>query len=223
MKPQKAILFFMFSLVFLATLYGVHMKATYTDMINSNQAYTDYFMVAAMTESVAGDVCVAIEKELVQSSIVVEVTPVERREYFFAGSQQLVKVDEVHRGDTVQNGECIYITKESWCVLFDDMALNLGFVNEMKIGKKYLVFLENEIEPHTGENFEHRVFAMPNYIITPVFAFEDHKNTIIQIDWPKDAPTYVKYSDVANNEFFATTDEALEAFLNLKKRLFQSF
>lgn len=84
----------------------------------------------------------------------------------------------------------------------------------MEAGTEYLVFAEavNE-DMETGVPL---VKLYDDFHIAPVFRYEEHQNVIMPVSGDT---TYVAYTDVMNNEFFVTSEEALQTVENLKSQM----
>ena len=80
--------------------------------------------------------------------IVLQVAPVGGIEAVFKTLRQPVEIVHILKGSDLIDetiGEQIYITRASWCLFFDDMTANLGFVNTMRHGQHYLIFLKEKL------------------------------------------------------------------------------
>lgn len=94
----------------------------------------------------------------------------------------------------------------------------MSFVNFMKDGADYLIFLSESIG-YTKDGTE--VFQLSqNHVIAPVFSYTAHDNVIYPVS---EESTYVPYEAVSDNEFFAVDIDGLDAFLELKKSLVQMY
>ncbi|MDE7239377.1 MAG: hypothetical protein K2N41_06655, partial [Lachnospiraceae bacterium] len=57
-------------------------------------------------------------------------------------------------------------------------------------------------------------------VIAPVFSYLTHENKIIETDG---LSTYVPYCEVTQNEFFAVSQTAMDAFLSLKREMMKRY
>ena len=56
--------------------------------------------------------------------------------------------------------------------------------------------------------------------LTPIFSYQEHENNICETGGES---TYVKYNQVCENEFFATTQKGMDALVGLKKEMIEKY
>lgn len=137
----------------------------------------------------------------------------------FKTLRQPVEIVHILKGSDLIDetiGEQIYITRASWCLFFDDMTANLGFVNTMRHGQYYLIFLEGKVELPEAQKSPTNIYYLCNTIVTPVFSYTEGEDVVIPIDT---VPTYVPYAEVENNTFFAASQRSREALELLRNEL----
>ena len=193
---------------------GIYYRGTYTD-ITAQPDFMDEIMVCEMDGELVRDFT---DFFLSEAKLILCVEAYGQTEYEFRTIRQKVKVQEVFRGEKNLAGQDIYLQKGSW-LLWEDGTRNMGFVNEMQEGERYLVFLEAKIDNIRRERID--TYALPDTIIAPVFCYSDKENVIIPQEETKEG--YVKYKLVKENEFFADSEEALGVMLNMKKKLIGQF
>lgn len=156
---------------------------------------------------------VDLEQELPDVPYILRVSPAGEFENLFATSRQKVQVEEVYAGNGLQKGDEIYLTSSQWRIVIElqPSALECSFVNIMKEGKEYLVFVTEKVKTNSETLPVYRLYS--NSMITPFFCYEDMENVIIPIG---EGPTYVPYSQVKDNEFFSADEEGLEAWNSLE-------
>ena len=163
--------------------------------------------------------CEKLEKILPESPIILKVYAVEPIEHLFKISRQKVQIDTVYTGSDLNTGDYIYITSNRWKLntTGEPPSIERGFVNVMKEGDAYLVFLTEKME--TLDNEEIPVYRIvEESVLLPVFSFDEHENTVAEIGEYQHS-SYVQYEKVKDNEFFAATEGALNAMLELKQKL----
>lgn len=96
------------------------------------------------------------------------------------------------------------------------MTANLGFVNTMRHGQYYLIFLEGKVELPEAQKLPTNIYYLCNTIVTPVFSYTEGEDVVIPIDT---VPTYVPYAEVENNTFFAASQRSREALELLRNEL----
>ena len=214
-----------FVLAFFAVLssaaFGLYERKSYTDYTHRSDLL-NLIQVAELSEEIAKENAAVMIEDLPNSGIIVRVTATGEYIPRFQAGQQSAIVQKVYQGDKVSVGQEIYITTTRWNYIFKASSVDtnedkrviaqMGFVNRMEAGKDYLVFLDHKME--TLDNDDSTFQLADEYLIAPIFSYDTHENVTIEI--PEGQPTYVDYSDVKNNEFFACTKKALEYMLGIK-------
>lgn len=226
MKPLRWIPPILICLVVIGFgLFGVKYRSTYTDL-TAQPDYAQDFSVAELPEELCADACQYAAQELPKSPIIARVTPTEELEPLFYAARQKFQVLQVFKGEGLTPGDTIYIGDESgWCVLpnRNPSSLEYGFVNAPQPGREYLVFLSGEVEIVDGFPTI-PTYLLPNFARvtpTPIFCYEDFGTMEVV---PTDGfGTYVPYSQVSGNEFFATSQEGLNMMLELKHTLLEQY
>lgn len=124
--------------------------------------------------------------------------------------QQPLYVEDVIRGEEALTQSTIFMQEQVERVQIET-RLTGGYVNLMKKGEMYLVFL-NKINDILTE--EQNLY----YCVEPIgyFKLGESENTIVGND-------VVRYEKVADNEFFAADEEALGLILELKEEILQKY
>lgn len=200
-------------------VFGLIKRQTYTD-ICSEENYLDNLYVAEAVSPLTENSCSALEEELQNVPYILRVSPAGEFENLFATSRQKVRIEEVYAGNGLQKGDELYLTSSQWRVVIElqPSALECSFVNIMKEGREYLVFVTEKVRTYSESLPIYRLYS--NSMITPVFCYEDIENLIIPVG---EGPTYVPYSKVKDNEFFSADEEGLEAWNVLKQKMLESY
>lgn len=93
----------------------------------------------------------------------------------------------------------------------------MGFVNFMEEGEEYLLFLEEKVDTLDPSD---NVYLVVDTIVSPVFAYRDRNNIIVERD---EEISYVPFSEVSQNEFFVNSNEVLDILTGLKHDLIEKF
>jgi hypothetical protein len=216
---RRSVLFIVPIIVLGFAIFGLWMKKTYTDF-SSEKDYMDQLQIAEIPEQICLSTCQRMCTELPEVSIIVRVSPIDELENLFGVSRQKVVIKEVYKGANLAVGEEIYLTSEHWNLIVrqDRCAMGRGFINVLKPHLDYLTFISGEVDCFSKETPVYRLFDGER--IAPVFCYEDIDNLIVE---PTDGNTYVPYSSVKNNEFFSTTNSALNAWISLKHDMINQF
>lgn len=133
------------------------------------------------------------------------------------------EVIEVYQGDTDLVGKEISYVIEPMAI-----DLNFGFawgsyVNYMHSGEEYLIF--GEPLKRSLEGLSDTLYRSCGFRYVPYFSFSEKKNILVQLE-PLTAEGYEGFfgfntKDYPDNEFFASTDEALDSFIELKQKVME--
>ena len=88
----------------------------------------------------------------------------------------------------------------------------------MEVGGEYLVFIENQVDG-LGEKIPVYQVYVEN-AFTPIFSYQEHENNICETGGES---TYVKYNQVCENEFFATTQKGMDSLVGLKNEMIEKY
>lgn len=191
----------------LAIGVGIFARASFVNK-NSLEEYT----VATVNETVLSPVYEDLNLIVEQSYHILRVRCKSEVQFSFKLTYQEVEVLEVFSGDK-SVGERINISPSSSCIFSDDDSINLGFVNAMKVGEEYLVFLADE---QYSVELEKVIYPTITCNITMIFSYDDIENVVVN-------KIYVPYEEVKNSEIFARTKEAEELFLKIKGELLEAY
>lgn len=202
-----------------AAVFGLVKRQTYTD-ICSEENYLDSLYVAESVSPLTENSCNDLEQQLPDVPYILRVCPTDEFENLFATSRQKVRVEEIYSGTGLQKGDEIYLTSSQWRIVIElqPSALECSFVNVMKEGKEYLVFVTENVRTDSDGLPVYRLYS--NSMITPVFCYENVENVIVPVG---EGPTYVPYSQVKDNEFFSADKEGLAAWNSLKQKMLSAY
>lgn len=217
---NKILSFIIVGAIVVAVVIGLIFRQTYSNVTTEEDFMEKYFSVALWDlDIVPSDYNELMKHHLPNSTSIIRAKITEEVSYTFKSSKQYVEVLDVFKGDELKVGDQIAITSLSWGLVFDNMSSNIGFVNIMQPGDEYLIFLEEEIETLAPE--EYHLYSLTESIITPIFNYDDQSNTVIPLKDPNDR--YVSYEEVKDNEFMVSSDEALDALMELKHDLLRQY
>lgn len=198
-------------------ILGIVTRQSFTDL-SHEENYLELLQVAEIPGGTCITNCQRLAEALPEVPIVLRVSAVGELENLYAFSRQKVAVQEIYAGDGIAVGDEIYLISNSWGLILesDCQAIQRGFVNVLRVGVDYLVFISKQATtPLLPQDVPYYQLYSDD-LIAPVFCYEESENTIVT---PIGITTYVPYTKVKNNEFFVTTEERLQAWLNLKSEL----
>lgn len=223
--------------VLAAGVFGVVKRQTYTD-ITKEENYLDKLQVALFPEDMLENTCKIMEKNVEDAPIIFKGEPSGEIEHLFQTGRQKMKVVQVYKGDTIKSGDEIYVYSERWqlCLGEEPESVERGFINVMKEGKEYLVFLSKQMEEHyldipvyktyqPGDMDENKgevgTASYEDFMIAPVFCYENMEHNIPTL--VNDENTYVPYSEVRDNEFFGMNENSYVLWEQLKERVLEKY
>ena len=194
---------FILFIVIVITVFGIFEKRTYTN-IAEDKSYLDELYVAQLPENICLEETENLSVNLPQVPVII----------------QLVKVEDVYKGTEPAVGQDIYLTCSRWSLSLysEPYSIERGFVNIMEVGEEYLVFIENQVDG-LGEKIPVYQVYVEN-AFTPIFSYQEHENNICETGGES---TYVKYNQVCENEFFATTQKGMDALVGLKNEMIEKY
>ena len=207
----------------IAATIGLFQRQTYTN-ITAKADYMDHFKIAILGDGFAEDLPDFLMTELPNAKYIVRVKAKGKVEHLFEANKEQVEVLEVYKGNDIHVGNDIFILHGRFCfnIKFKSSrvtSVELGFVNFMKKGDEYLVFLDQKaMTANPDDNNNYPLFG--GFIIAPIFNYEDKENNLIKTS---DDNPYVPYKEVRQNEFFVRSNERLQKLENLKHNLIKKY
>lgn len=205
-----------------AALTGLIYRRTYTD-VTAEEDYPNRVLVAEMPGALCENACALGREFLPTAPVILRVRVVGEIEDYYGVSQQKVRVREIFAGTGLSVGDEIYLTCEGkgWSVLARGrerpIPLERMFVNFLRVGEDYLVFLKDDpVEVFADVPVYFLFLHQTRVCVAPVFCYQDTENVVVPTAGDS---TYVPYYLVRDNEFFVDTEEGLAAWRALKADL----
>lgn len=197
--------------------YGISKRGTYTN-VNDSEMPRANFSVAVFPDNSIDSISSPEEVEdnlMEKAESVIRVEALEISEFDFKISKQKVLVKEVLYGKEELEGTEITLIPKGGRIYGDIYkSVNMGFCNEMAVGKEYLVYITERI--NTIDESENAYF-IPKLNVYAMFAYEPRESK------PLGKKSAVMYSEVSEYEYFVQTEEGLEALLNLRKYVMEKW
>lgn len=203
--------------VFLAAMaFGIVKRQTYKDTLKQKD-YLDQLFVAELSENLVEMQCSKLPQSLPETPFILRVEAVGEIEHLYNVDRQRVVIREVYAGEGPEAGEEYYLFSGKWHLSLDGYydSLGRGYVNILEVGTEYLIFAEEVLEDLRGDLPAIKMYDH-EFLISPVFCYEERQNVIMPVTGDT---TYVSYKDVKNNEFFVTSEKALEMMEELKSKM----
>lgn len=210
-----------YALVFCVLLgTGIYSKLLYKDF-NKEKEPLNNFSVGLMTNGLVKAGISVMKNELEESNIILAVECKEKAIFQYSCATQKVEVKKVFKGNDINVGSEIELCTVTSVFMDKDMYVagkpcaNLDFVNEMREGKRYLVFLDQKVK-------NSNIYIKPDqFFIKPVFCYEQIKNSPCKAV-SKDQCS-ARYEDVASNEFFITSQKGIDTMEKYKTYLINKY
>ena len=204
----------------IALSIGIYSKSFYRDFNEENKPLNN-FSVGLMTDHLVKIGINTMKEELENSKIILAVECKEKSYFKYSCATQKVEVKKIFKGNNICVGDNIEICTVTDIFMDKEMyvdnkpCINIDFVNEMQVGKKYLVFLDKKVD-------NSNIFVKSDeFLIKPVFSYEQIKN--------KSCKAFTKeqnsspYKTVADNEFFVTSQKGIDRIEKYKSYLIEKY
>lgn len=175
-----------------------------------NSESTQYDVTTAWMEYIDLDTETAMREVLDDAQYVVIATATGNVRSLGGTLQQEICVKKVLKGAVEWNGKNIKVLSTMENTISKTGGSINGWVNLMKEGKRYLVFL-NEMN-FKGEKYETMAYLADSSFV-PYFCLDEMETKVVSTN--DEGEMY--YKDVKNYEFFVADDSALQKLLVLKE------
>ncbi len=207
-------------LITLSAVFGLIKRQSYTD-ITKEENYMDSLYVAVLNEEITSIACQQFYDMNSSVPIAAQVKVMDEIQYVRGKGRVHVQIEKVHRGDMLRAGDEIFVFSDGWSLVLnrEPQSIECDFVNVMKQGESYLIFLEKEVEDLYTDMPVYKVYD--EFILSPVFAYAERKN--IPVKQESNGHSYIEYMKVKDNEFFGQTEKAVKYWEKLKIDLFELY
>lgn len=203
-------------------IYAKPYEATFTDMVHDpNNA--NYLHVGEMGEARAETQTQLISELIKDAPYIFRIRVTQDTKYRSHTGYLQAKVLQVFAGDDVKVGEDITIASNNWCVTLTSppKTIERRFVNLPQAGSEYLVFCSEKAMAADESMEAYILFSHEQCTLSCIFGYEDRE--MIAVTPTSQYGTYVPYIKVINNEFFATSEEAMKILMDFKHSLLEAY
>lgn len=218
MKVKFTILVY-FLIIFLLLELGVHYKKGYKDLNEEDNPFGNFTVGFLPDEMVDGSIEV-LEETIEKDKIVLAVKCISESKFYFQCATQEVQIEKVFKGNGIKEGDRLEILSVP-AVLMEKRkeigmpGINKRFVNQMRAGKTYLVFLDRKVQNASI------YISSDEGLIMPIFCYDKIEN-IPCVPLVK-GESSVLYKNVSNNEFFIESRKGLEKMEKYKERVLAKY
>lgn len=220
----KSILIITVLIITIMTATGLYYKSSYLNY-NNEEFPLENFVTGVMNEELLDAQLKKYDNELDSSNYIIAVTCQEKSFFRYSCTTQKVKIEHVFKGNNIKKGDIIEIAKsDSEIFNSDEMkingrnCINMGFVNEMKPGYTYLVFLDKKINTHDENTV---IYITDDFIMSPIFCYSDIENN--PCTTISDFNLSAWYGDIKDNEFFISSENAIKKMEDYKENLLSKY
>lgn len=165
-----------------------------------------------------------LQNDLPDSRYILQVSCMEEMQFQFSCGTQKVKIEHVFQGDDLEAGDEINILVSTLVSLPEaggagENACNLDFVNRLRVGETYLIFLDQKVETENG------LLYMQNdhFLVKPYFSYDHIQKNYFASTNPDPDNNSILYKDVKDEEMFLMSEDSVNMMMDLKKELFQKY
>ncbi len=205
-------------LTLMGLILGIYSKSTYTNIMEEEDILDSF-----ETAELAGDWLSANEEILADQEYAIKCRVISGPTYSFRTFTYKVEVLEVFKGSDLNVGDEINIWRGSWSVRASEKRIDLGYINTLSTEKEYMVFLSERLD--IPEEKYGVVYAMSGDIIgAPIFCYDDDfERVCAPLSTEEDYGSYVSYSLIKNNEFFASNETIMQSAYEYKYRVMSTY
>ena len=160
-----------------------------------------------------------------QSAYILKIKCTKDSKFDYQTCTEYGQVEKIFKGDgELKVGDDIVMDRSGYYLFAKESgvatgidAVSTGFVNFMKPGREYLVFIEEKVK---SELYDYDVYSIRGYTFVPILSYGDYDNVIV----PKKRSDHaVPYEPVKDNEVFMETRELEKKYYDFKYRILNKF
>ena len=197
---------------------GLYQKSFYIDF-NEKELPLENCIVGLLPENIAKVQIEHLRENLENiSNYIIAVECTSSTLFHYSGTSQEVVVKHIFKGEGLKEEERIKIVRSGTAIFMDEdkPSVNMGFVNEMKQGKEYLIFLDRKIK-----NTDNFYLQSDDFIVAPIFCYEEIESTVCKsISTQYNA---MEYKEASKNEFFFVDETSLNDIQVLKREFISKY
>lgn len=211
-------------MVIAATAIGLKCRAGYRDL-NAEEEPLDNFIVPAMPPNFLEMVLDGAMEQLDDDNIILAVTCTEATFFRPHCTTEKVRVQKIFKGEGLAIGEEIEFARENTHIFMDEEmriagkpCINMGFVNQMIVGKSYLIFLDKKLVSMD----ETEIYVQPEDIMfAPIFCYEALESYPLEL--VDEDSNSVEYVSAKGSEFFFSSQEDLDKMQAFKAEMLAKY
>lgn len=178
----------------------------------------DDFYVGLLDENLVNTEINMMKKTLHNSNYILLVTCEDEIQFDFSFGSQKVKIDSVIKGNNVvSEGDIIDIIKINH--VFNSMkAFNINFINELKTGSQYIIFLDECVTLNNHKTvFIHNI----DYFMSPYFSVDEINASPLESELSDSYSS--KYGNVKNQDVFMMSSESIQQWEQFRKEIIETY
>lgn len=178
----------------------------------------DDFYIGLLDENLVNTEINMMKQTLHNSNYILLVTCEDDIQFDFSFGSQKVKIDSVIKGNNiVSKGDIIDIIKINH--VFNSMkAFNMNFINELKTGSQYIIFLDECI---TLDNHKTVFIHNIDYFMSPYFSVDEINASPLESELSDSFSS--KYGNVKNQDVFMMSSDAIQQWEQFRKEIIETY
>lgn len=105
----------------------------------------------------------------------------------------------------------------AWAYFESDNSMNMWWVNYMKVGDEYMIFIHDVVD---AELYDEIIYRSGGFILTPIFNYKNVENTLVDVNVQQ---PYAKYGEYGDSEFFCGDEETEQALKKFKYEIMSKY
>ena len=198
-----------------AAVIGISKKSTYKGEIDSLKSLYSKEVGLATTPFIKNMQESLPDNIKNDTKYVVKIKCTKEPEFDYQSLLEFGEVLEVFKGDGINVGDNITIYDARWSVSESGKHMNMWFVNFMKPGDEYLVYLTDKVESDMYDDY----YKVEAFVIPPIFNYEDKNDKVVN----EKGNDKAEYGKVKDFEFFAANEQVLDAWKEFKKKMMAEY
>lgn len=184
----------------------------------------DDFYVGLIDENLVNTEINMMRQTLHNSNYILLVTCEDEIQFDFSFGSQKVKIDSVIKGNnTVSEGDIIDIIKINHVFNLSSQdgpmkAFNINFINELKIGSQYIIFLDECVTLNNHRTvFTHNI----DYFMSPYFSVDEINASPLESELSDSFSS--KYGNAKKQDVFMMSFESIQQWEQFRKEIIKTY
>lgn len=195
-------------------------KKSFTDVFKSEELDSEV-MTGYIPEEYIDVVFGDLEEIVEEAPIIVKAKAQKSFEYYGREGRQLVLIEEVFRGNGLEQGDEIYVYSNKIKFIDSGIFYSIGMWNTsfMEVEGEYLIFLLGEVPLPNSKDKIYQLYD-EKINIMPIFSYEDLDNGLVEVN---DKYGCIQFSETKGREIFTNSKVVMSTYLDIKHQLLKKY